>query len=100
MSNFTKGKWEVDRTGFDIEITCGDMYLASLYNLEYLEETEANARLIAAAPEMYNLLKSIASIDILKSYVETTQRNGKIYIGNSVFQDINALLERIDGKIK
>ena len=98
MSNFTKGKWEVEHGAFDPEIICENEYLAFIYNLEHLEETEANARLIAAAPEMYNLLKSIASIDILKSYVETTQHNGKIYIGNSVFQDINTLLERIDGK--
>ena len=58
---------------------------------------EANARLISAAPEMYNLLKAIANIDILKNYVETTECNGKIQTGNSVVQDINELLARIDG---
>ncbi|MBR0317098.1 MAG: hypothetical protein IJQ99_09550 [Synergistaceae bacterium] len=70
MSKFTKGFWDVD---------------------------EANARLIAFASEMYNLLKAIANIDILKNYVETTECNGKVQTGKSVVQDINELLERIDG---
>ena len=46
---------------------------------------------------MYNLLKAIANIDILKNYVETTECNGKVQTGKSVVQDINELLERIDG---
>lgn len=90
MSNFTKGKWEVDRTGFDIEITCGDMYLASMYNLEHLEETEANARLIAAAPEMYDELYEI--LQFMKGKTLWERDEYALYE-----KDIEELLERIDG---
>ena len=84
MSKFTKGKWEVEHGAFDPEIICENKYLAFIYNLEHLEETEANARLIAAAPEMYEWLKTIT----------------KIFEGGNVInvKGIQELLKRIDGK--
>ena len=89
MSKFTKGKWHV----------VFQPYIAGIFDEENnpIQLNEANAMLIAAAPEMYNLLKAIANIDILKNYVETTECNGKVQTGKSVVQDINELLERIDG---
>ena len=102
MSKFTKGKWEVDHTGFDIEITCGNMYLASLYNLEYLEETEANARLITAAPEMYELLKEIKEQSGIQCDMDCDKtgkaisRKYRIYLSLDLYNKIQPLLERID----
>ncbi|MBR0317198.1 MAG: hypothetical protein IJQ99_10055 [Synergistaceae bacterium] len=86
MSKFTKGKWEVEHGAFDPEIICENKYLAFIYNLEHLEETEANARLIAAAPEMYEWLKTITKIF----------ENGNVIN----VKDIKELLECIDGEKK
>ena len=75
MSKFTPGKWEADeegvyvftRTPYNLEIVAemrGWSYLTgsgeaelNLSAEEAIEVQKANARLIAAAPEMYNLLK-------------------------------------------
>ena len=75
MSNITPGKWEADeegeyvftRTPFNLEMVAqmrGWGYLTSsgkaglhLSAEEAIEVQKANARLIAAAPEMYELLK-------------------------------------------
>ena len=86
MSKFTKGKWEVEHGAFDPEIICENKYLEFIYNLEHLEETEANARLIAAAPEMYEWLKTITKIF----------ENGNVIN----VKDIKELLECIDGEKK
>lgn len=55
MSQFTKGKWYADE--WDIGrwgVFHGDISVADCW------DNEANARLIAAAPEMYSLLKQVA----------------------------------------
>ncbi len=92
MSKFTKGTWEVNKhfdvvseNGQFIALCCirhkklGYHYIESikLYN----EETKANARLIAAAPEMYQHLKIIL--------------NGEFSSDN-----VEQLLARIDGDVK
>ena len=78
MSKFTPGKWEADeegefvftRTPFNLEMVAqmrGWSYLTgsgyaelNLSAEEAIEVQKANARLIAAAPEMYELLKKSA----------------------------------------
>ena len=70
----TKGKWKVDRSGIaSINIKSGDVFVAGIHNqdkrIEGMEvwesnaydtsETDANANLIALAPEMLELLKDI-----------------------------------------
>ena len=78
MSNFTPGKWEADEEGeyefmqtpFNKEMIAqmrgwsyltgkgrGELHLSSE---EAIEVQKANARLIAAAPDMYELLKRSA----------------------------------------
>ena len=96
MSNFTGTHWICEKNGngdFFIDSSRGES-IWILYN--DVPEVEANARLIAVAPDMYNLLKAIANIDILKNYVETTERNGKVKTGKSVIQYINEFLEWVD----
>ncbi|MBQ6738604.1 MAG: hypothetical protein IJP41_09170 [Synergistaceae bacterium] len=96
MSKFTGLHWICEKNGngdFFIDSSRGES-IGILYN--DVPEVEANARLIAVAPEMYNLLKAIANIDILKNYVETTERNGKVKTGKSVIQYINEFLEWVD----
>ena len=59
MSKFTKGKWIIDRDGSAIFSDSEDCYVAELSPANSDEQVAANARLIAAAPEMYELLKKI-----------------------------------------
>ena len=57
MSKFTAGKWEVDEI-------YGDHYVVFAEGLHTVADcfgNEANTRLIAAAPEIYKLLKSVAN---------------------------------------
>ena len=54
MNKFTSGKWEVEMVYGDHPIVTADgRIVADCFN------NEANARLIAAAPEMYEMLKGI-----------------------------------------
>lgn len=62
-AKFTKGEWVADYG----TVTCGDVAVADceLNSLEYTPTEEANAHLIAAAPDMYNHIQH--DIDRLKS---------------------------------
>ena len=68
MSEFTKGKWTADNRGVYIFTHDFDMMICQMRGWAYLKAQglsddeainvqKANARLIAAAPEMYRLLK-------------------------------------------
>lgn len=53
--HFTKGKWEyIDSVG---EVWCGDELICATMPTGSIEY-EANAALIAAAPDMYEMLKT------------------------------------------
>lgn len=74
----TPGPWEND---YCIEVTAGSRIICSM-RYEYSDgENQANARLIAAAPEMYKLLLSLCDS------ANNTRRH-----------EIAALLARIEGK--
>ena len=68
MSEFTKGKWTADDMGEYIFANGFDMMICQMRGWAYLnaqglsddeaiDVQKANARLIAAAPDMYELLK-------------------------------------------
>ena len=62
----TKGKWEVDEIRGCKVVVCGSMVIASdLFDENEepsIEELDANANLIASAPEMLELLEEIRGI--------------------------------------
>lgn len=57
---FSKGEWEPQIEPDDAYVTCGDFLIADLLCSDVEEsEMDANTRLIAAAPDMYNMLKVV-----------------------------------------
>ena len=86
--NYSKGEWEVTDSGFNrfttyrnkrtggrIFVTFGeDLELIAEVQGDSQEEAEANAHLIAAAPELYEAMKEIAEMKILPvSYIEVAK---------------------------
>ena len=61
MSQHTPGPWEVDRSDEDVLVITQDQKIAVaalwLENVETLDKVMPDARLIAAAPEMLELLE-------------------------------------------
>ena len=90
MSEFTKGKWIIDRDGSAIFSDSEDCYVAELSPANSDEQVAANARLIAAAPEMYELLSDCAAF--LKDCGDCSP------IAYQLRLRIEELLDRIDGK--
>ncbi len=85
MSDFTKGEWKVNAHYGCIH--SGETLIARIAGFSEVAstpETEANARLIVHAPEMFKLLKEVAN------YKPDT-------VWDVVFQ-AQELLARIDGK--
>ena len=102
MSKFTQGKWEYDDYGGLVWGAGHRMIIAQMRSRSYLfgilglpswkieEIQNANGRLIAAAPEMYELL-----------YDAMQELKGYDPIGNgisTVYPNIEELLARIDGE--
>ena len=89
MSEFTKGKWYVIQgAGIDeLDVISEDKRnICCLfgYSVSRWNEQKANARLIAAAPEMYELLKVWVQVQ-----AQPTLRNAQ--------DKARELIERIDG---
>jgi len=60
--NYTKGEWtarKVPRDSNKLNIMCNETFIATPY-IAY-GQMEANAHLIAAAPEMYEALKAVTN---------------------------------------
>ena len=91
MSNFTGTEWICEKNGngdFFIDSSRGESI--GILNND-VPEVEANARLIAAAPEMYDELYEILQFMRGKTLWERDEY--ALYE-----KDIEELLERIDGK--
>ena len=100
MSNFTPGPWKVCGSGEFIIAAKGNAKImtavASVSGIKVNpERTKADARLIAAAPEMYEALKEVAPYVSICDYEMEGADGGK---AEELFNVINALLGRIDGE--
>ena len=96
MSKFTPGKWvariseEYNRTGHEAIIHAGKFVNTHCYTGDYiaLVHTAADARLMAAAPDMYRFVKNV---EILAHYYLDSR-----FIG--LLRDARELLARINGE--
>ena len=95
MAEFTKGKWIWDGCKHSMQINSDSkpsVYIASVYYCSASEDEDfANARLIAAAPEMYNKLYDAFQFMKAKSCCDGDEFD-------SHAKSILKLLNRIDGK--
>ena len=92
MSKFTKGPWDVTPR---LDVMKGKSYIAPIsimthgsHMIAINEETRANARLIAAAPEMYELLK--------EELIPTSDYGGTLSFERE--RKVRELLARINGE--
>jgi len=91
-SNHTQGEWAYDvnaNKGFDIYLNGSIKVIANVLHkdVSYMpskQEAEANARLIAAAPDMYDSLKEI---------------KGLVGIDGKIAEIIKAALSKAEGNI-
>ena len=110
MSNFTPGKWGVHPAGgiyADQEPAPGESLerRVEVWLDEYTEEHKANARLIAAAPEMYELLKKfVDKADVRMPGHDVFDADGKLiswvsqrWVDNELIDKTNALMRRVEG---
>lgn len=95
MPEFTKGKWEVFGTGQIAVIKHKEQKFNVVCDCEFgeisekhIEEIAANARLIAAAPEMYTFIKKIHMS--AHYYLDSRFSN--------IFKESGEILARIDAK--
>ncbi len=87
MSKFTPGKWVIKEllTGYGVFSYTADERIGIADCLD----NEANARLIAAAPEMYDAIKKLISKD---STIDTAEAL------LDAFLELKILIARIDGE--
>lgn len=104
MSKHTPGPWYADKEGYIYRRPLSELYeyggkiagdkpLAAAWKGWYEEgqtgyPVQANARLIAAAPEMYELLGKI------RSHIDSTCRECE---SKAIVPEIDALLDKIEG---
>ena len=97
MSKFTQGKWiyEYNHGAYDISsVRDIDNEIATIYNIS--DEGEANARLIAAAPDMYDALYEV--ITAINKVSRILFSSGHALVVLPQVGRIQSLLRRIDGK--
>ena len=61
-TKFTKGEWSVEDGRV---VVCGDFKIAYSYSglsVPFIEHIKTNANLIAAAPEMYEMLDEVSNV--------------------------------------
>ena len=104
MSEFTKGKWEVCVDG-SVDVFDESGQLVSTYSDVIGRKSDkqlmADARLIAAAPEMYRLLENLYKVHNAKSKVNEVGEAGLVVLDvarDTFIKQGQELLAKIDGK--
>ena len=92
MSAFTKGPWRLDGTSRAVEATAFDgswKYVCDKVRGGSAEQADTNARLIAAAPEMYEALRYVLDYFEHEAYADATWAEK--------WHEFDALMADIDG---
>ena len=97
MSEFTHGKWEVAPDGCVI-LPNGKWYLPCR-TLDSKTETMANARLIAAAPEMYEAISECTDTLEAIHLRDDCHEAADLYEIEELLHSLWELLARIDGEV-
>ena len=91
-ATFTPGPWEIQDAGpgtirgLRFRVVTDEKFIAK--TSDGLEEARANARLIAAAPEMYETMKAILAV---------VNDPGPIFPGTAIGEKLREVLAKVDG---
>ena len=91
MTGYTPGPWTVDRHGtayYPLRVVAGNREVVAFHAWD--DEKEANARLIAAAPELLEALKA-ALPGLRREYVELAQKYaGTKFESDHAYREVEA----------
>lgn len=91
-TTFTPGPWQIEdctpgeSTGLRFEVGTKDSVIAR--TTDGWKEAHANARLISAAPEMYEAMKAILAV---------VNDPGPIFPGTAIGEKLREVLAKVDG---
>jgi hypothetical protein len=91
-ATFTPGPWQIEdctpgeSTGLRFEVGTKDSVIAR--TTDGWKEAHANARLISAAPEMYETMKAILAV---------VNDPGPIFPGTAIGEKLREVLAKVDG---
>ncbi len=99
MSKHTPGPWFVKNNYNRFSVTRDEKRIFIIANLSpgIGEENLSNARLIAAAPKMYELLDKLRNV-IIETSENGNSANGLMTVWNTLANDGIDLLDEIEGK--
>ena len=99
---FTEGEWIIDkkRDTVCIDILCNDEVVATCWDdYDYVDQLRANAKLIAAAPDMFAaleyLIESVNPIDACRGKFESLGKD-RAYIGEMTLPTAESILRCIE----
>ena len=95
-AKFTKGEWvSHDKRPYcnGFSIFAGSQYVAFVGDSDNVTECETNAHLIAAAPEMYEMLSS------LRDGIENVIESEGWYFEDATLDSIDSLLAKARGEL-
>ena len=96
MSKFTPGTWSSSIDPDGVVICSGAYDIAQIVDNDNVKQQDADAKLIAAAPEMYKILKTLYEEPVpIGLTVYDPRYYKKMYL---MRMEIKELLKRIDGK--
>ncbi len=93
----TPGPWMAQFSGMDAKVVCPDGRSFDIGDVIYHKENKTNARLIAAAPDLYEAAtQSLAELVVLESLIDQAGTDPLAWI-DVIKQRLRAALARVEG---